>query len=806
MARTKRAWRGGQGGGGKRGRGGSRPNRGGHKGAPPTDRDSGEFENEHTAGKSGPLSLPQPSFQHEEDVGITEFIMPDFDGFEAIIKHRYEDFLVNEIDVEGNVIHLTPTRRKPVEQDDKDTKQAETEQDDKETKQAETEQVSTREDEQQRTDADMISALREVLGDDTEFLEKATELLANRSTTSDPAPVVSKPVEDKQLRTQIHSIVKTAYPNMEVYSDTKDSCVRLCVRNKQQFDKRAQRATRTDWQALGGDYMLFHLCKENMETTFAIGQLALALNVSTGIFSVAGTKDKRAVTVQAVTAYRMEANRLFGVSRKLRSMRLGNCRIVKQALNWGDNSGNAFEIVLRSVKPKSGSNLAPEQLTQAIGEVCTSLQQFGFINYYGMQRFGTSSVGSHDIGRQIIRGQWQAACNLVLDPRESDRADFEAARKAWKENPSQPETALKLFPPTATAEISILKVYKARPTDHQAALKAIPRPLLLMYLHAYQSYIWNRAVSERMRLFGKVPVAGDLALAKDEDRHLALEDTFHDDDAVLKVEDAEEEEGKEEVEQEEVAPEELVKDDMGAEQASAKKVARNTPSAENASDNVNDASATSKNVIVLTDELIATGRYSMFDVVMPIPGCRVHLPRHAAGQMIADMLQADGLSLSSLKNKQNVFNLPGGYRAVVTKAKELEYRFARYSDSNKALVVSDMGRLGRTEASVDEEPNGEHLALIIKFQLPTSAYATMALREIMRTDTSAGHHSGMTAALQSKSAPATAIASTASSTAVASSAPPSSIAPGAKTPSMSAKSAPAAVKVVTGPTLMDMEY
>jgi tRNA pseudouridine13 synthase len=38
-----------------------------------------------------------------------------------------------------------------------------------------------------------------------------------------------------------------------------------------------------------------------------------------------------------------------------------------------------------------------------------------------------------------------------------------------------------------------------------------------MYVHAYQSYIWNNIVSERIRIYGcDVPVVGDLII-KDED-------------------------------------------------------------------------------------------------------------------------------------------------------------------------------------------------------------------------------------------------------------------------------------------------
>lgn len=39
-----------------------------------------------------------------------------------------------------------------------------------------------------------------------------------------------------------------------------------------------------------------------------------------------------------------------------------------------------------------------------------------------------------------------------------------------------------------------------------------------MYVHAYQSYVWNAVVSERIKMFGaKKPVVGDLVYEKGEE-------------------------------------------------------------------------------------------------------------------------------------------------------------------------------------------------------------------------------------------------------------------------------------------------
>ncbi len=87
----------------------------------------------------------------------------------------------------------------------------------------------------------------------------------------------------------------------------------------------------------------------------------------------------------------------------------------------------------------------------------------------------------------------------------------------------------------------------------------------------------------------------------------------------------------------------------------------------------------------------------------------------------------------------------GSYRKILHLPKELSWTVLRYTDPDVSLAQSDEDKiLGfPPPASVDD---GKFLALQINLQLGTAAYATMALREVTKTETSSHYQTSLTQA------------------------------------------------------------
>ena len=74
-----------------------------------------------------------------------------------------------------------------------------------------------------------------------------------------------------------------------------------------------------------------------------------------------------------------------------------------------ENDGAATEATASAAPPcRKLSDLQPHA------------QQQGFINYFGLQRFGTGSVPTHVVGRTLLKNEWGPAVEMILRSRLGD--------------------------------------------------------------------------------------------------------------------------------------------------------------------------------------------------------------------------------------------------------------------------------------------------------------------------------------------------------------------------------------------------
>ena len=92
-------------------------------------------------------------------------------------------------------------------------------------------------------------------------------------------------------------------------------------------------------------------------------------------------------------------------------------------------------------------------------------------------------------------------------------------------------------------------------------------------------------------------------------------------------------------------------------------------------------------------------------------------------------MEADGLEngFESLKHSINLYSLPGDYRNIFVTPENVSWKFTRYDDPYKAILLSDMAILEERKP-MDISETGNQMAVIVEMTLPPSTYVTMALR------------------------------------------------------------------------------
>ena len=268
---------------------------------------------------------------------------------------------------------------------------------------------------------------------------------------------------------------------MEVYASGTEPCRARLRSSPEDFQVQEVMSgieVAADWRP--GLYPLYRVEKSLIDTMHMEKEISDALGSRV---RVGGLKDKRAKAVQYVTPTSSRARRPERVeTARFSAVIVG---YVPRPLSSGSVHANRFVLVLRECGPGIGD----------VAEKCLGLAQERRVpNFFGLQRFGTAGAGTHRIGRAIVRREFREAVRLILcEPRHNDSEAAKAARDAIAGGDYK--AGLKMLPRNQDVERGVAASLVRHEDDWVRALRSVHVRLRRFYVHAYQSFIFNRTLS-----------------------------------------------------------------------------------------------------------------------------------------------------------------------------------------------------------------------------------------------------------------------------------------------------------------------
>ncbi|KAF7491877.1 Pseudouridylate synthase 7 -like protein [Sarcoptes scabiei] len=633
--------------------------------------------------KLDPIIDFENGFKLERSVGIEEFLGAH-KPFYGILKNRFEDFVVHEIDLDDKEVKLTDLSGPEAILKEKDV------------------------------NSEKIEAIHQSVEKliDSNFLDSIESYVSSNYQSQYPEILINDLT--KEDRKSIHDFIKVKYPQLESRTESKNDQKIIKVMKNTGHNRRDRK-----WPSEKPDYVHFVVYKENLETIQIVNELSKLIGSTTKNFTFAGNKDKRAITTQMFSAFRTDplkiwqsSNSFNRRSRNQATMHVGHFRFSDEPLRLGDLNGNKFEIILRQISSLALDSLSSTRIDE-INQNLESIKNNGFINYYGMQRFGSHRIDSHRLGVLILKKEFKSLVKMILCEKPLNRSSsnsfnqnqdqaFNDAIKIWKEE-RDAGAAYKKLPRKFTNEGSLLRALtKVDPNDfHGALCLGLTRSSRLTYLHAYQSFLWNRISSFRMREYGLKVVVGDLVW----DEKLSTNSIIDGNDI------------------DEIIDQESSID--SAIDSSDSNIRSNIPENE---------------IILITEDNI--NQYTIYDVVIPVIGTLSKLPTNRCRDQIDILLREDGITMENFGSLGKQWCCNGSYRKLLVRPKDFRSEWIEYFDEKKSLILSDLDRINGKKLQDDKKiltsqdgndrADQKKLSLKIEFILPKSSYATMMIREITK--------------------------------------------------------------------------
>lgn len=239
-------------------------------------------------------------------------------------------------------------------------------------------------------------------------------------------------------------------------------------------------------------YLLCILVKRNWDTFISLKNIAKQLDKSQKQIQIAGIKDAKAVTAQHITIENCSMEDASKVSIKDIAIRpLGYFR---EKLSPYYLLGNDFTIKIKAIKCSEST------VEKRVTETARALDAMGGMpNFFGHQRFGTTRPVTHLVGKAIIRGDFEGAAMIFLaKPSVHEHPSSKQARIELRSTLDF-KLALRNFPKQLRFERLMLRHLAENPADFVGAFRRLPVKLQELFVQAYQSFLFNRFLSERVK-------------------------------------------------------------------------------------------------------------------------------------------------------------------------------------------------------------------------------------------------------------------------------------------------------------------
>ena len=235
-----------------------------------------------------------------------------------------------------------------------------------------------------------------------------------------------------------------------------------------------------------GDHLVVKLRKQNMTTMDAIDKLSSMLHISKNRIGYAGNKDKKAVTEQYISVKGVDPEDIRGIYTDEFDLEVVG---YGDRIGIGNLSANRFEITIRDLQ------LPIEDLRNRVLKIVDELDG-KFPNYFGQQRFGSTRPITHQVGRHILKGNYEEAVwTYIAKPYDQEYKSIRKTREELWET-REVEGAAEKFPKKYRYEKTLLYHLTKHPEDYQGAIKRLPEGLQTLFIHAYQSWVYNRVLSQ----------------------------------------------------------------------------------------------------------------------------------------------------------------------------------------------------------------------------------------------------------------------------------------------------------------------